>query len=243
MHVLEDAVGVRRHVDAEELLHPRVPDLRQVLERDRPGDQLLLELEAEDDVQRVRRLVGVDADQARLGAVDRADERVEVDVAELARERLLQWFVPIRPERPAAADEVLPGPALRLVDRERRGSAERRAHQRVGDAVGVEAVARLVQRRPDRLEVVGPVARRQPHVAVRERGAERVCGRVEAPGAFLEAERRERPARRSGAAHPGRRRRAGTKRRPRGALRTSSVSAGRRTANTSRTSVVVIPGS
>ena len=62
-------------------------------------------------------------------------------------------------------------------------TAERRPHQRVGDPVGVEAVARLVQRRPDRLEVVGPVAGRQADVPVRERRAERVRGRVEPPRA------------------------------------------------------------
>ena len=61
--------------------------------------------------------------------------------------------------------------------------------ERVGDPVRVEPVARLVQRRPDRLEVVRPVARREADVAVRERGAERVRGRVEPPGVALEAER------------------------------------------------------
>ena len=120
----------------------------------------------------------------------------------------------MRPERPAAADEVLPRPALRLVDAERRRTAERRAHQRVGDPVRVEAVARLVQRRPDRLEVVGAVARREADVAVRERRAERVRRRIEAPGALLEAERRRRPARRTGAARRGRTSRGGTTRRP-----------------------------
>ncbi len=54
----------------------------------------------------------------------------------------------------------------------------------------VEPVTGLVQRRPDRLEVVLAVPRREPHVAVRERRAERVRGRVETPGAAFEAERR-----------------------------------------------------
>ena len=51
--VLQDAVGVVGHVDAEEVLHPRLPDLGQVVERDRALEQLLLELEAEDDVEAV----------------------------------------------------------------------------------------------------------------------------------------------------------------------------------------------
>ena len=70
--------------------------------------------------------------------------------------------------------------------------------------MGVEPVTRLVQRRPDRLEVVRPVARRQPDVAVRERRAERVRRRVEAPGAVLEAERPDDALRELAAAHRGR---------------------------------------
>ena len=100
----------------------------------------------------------------------------------------------MRPEGQAATDQVLPRSALRLVDTERGCAAERRSHQRVGDAVGVEPVPGLVQRRPDRLEIVGPVARRQPDVPVRERRAERVLGRVEAPGAVHESERSRAPA-------------------------------------------------
>ena len=39
-------------------------------------------------MQAVRRLVRLDADEAGLGAVDRGQERVQVDVAELSGERL-----------------------------------------------------------------------------------------------------------------------------------------------------------
>ncbi len=124
MDVLQDAAGVVGHVDAEELLHPGVPDLRKVLERDRPLDELLLELEAEDDVQAVGRLVRIDADQPGLRAVDRADEGVELDRAEL-REVLLERREPVLPERPRAPNEVLPGATLRLVDAERRRAVQR----------------------------------------------------------------------------------------------------------------------
>ena len=82
---------------------PAAPRLGQVLRVERALDQPLLELEAEDDVQAVRRLVGLDADEAGLGAVDGGEERVEVDVAELSGERLLQRLVPVQPERPRAA--------------------------------------------------------------------------------------------------------------------------------------------
>ena len=56
------------------------------LERDRLRDQFLLELEAQDDVQVVGRLVGLDADQRRLDPVDRAVEALQLDVAERLRE-------------------------------------------------------------------------------------------------------------------------------------------------------------
>ena len=76
---------------------------------------------------------------------------------------------------------------------ERGRAAERRPHQRVGDPVGVQPVTCLVQRRPDRLEIVRPVPGREAHVPVRERRAEGMRRRVEAPGAVLEPERREHP--------------------------------------------------
>ena len=104
---------------------------------------------------------------------------------------LLERPVPVLPERPRAPDEILPGAALRLVDPERRRAVQRRAEKRVRDPVRVQPVPRLVHRRPDRLEVVGPVARREADVPVRERRAERVCGRVEPPGVVVEAHRPE----------------------------------------------------
>ena len=56
-------------VDAEVLPHAAVPLLGQLLERELVREHRLLELEAEDDVQVVRRLVRLDADQGRLDAV------------------------------------------------------------------------------------------------------------------------------------------------------------------------------
>ena len=121
----------------------------------------------------------------------------------------------------APADEVLPGPALRLVDAERRRAVERRAEERVGDPVCVQPVARLVERRPDRLEVVGLVPRREADVPVREGGAERVRRRVEPPGPALEAERRDDALRERALLRPAGRPRGGTRRRPRAPTRRS----------------------
>ena len=69
---------------------PRVPGLGQLLQRERAVDELLLELEAQDDVERVGGLVGVDADQAWRGAVDRRARTVELDRRRAAREAALE---------------------------------------------------------------------------------------------------------------------------------------------------------
>ena len=106
MHVLEDATGVVGHVDAEQVAHLRVPGLGEIVERERARDRLLLELEAEDDVERVGDLVRVDADQPRRDAVDAAVPRLQVDRLEL-REEPLQLGQAPAPEG-GAADEVLP---------------------------------------------------------------------------------------------------------------------------------------
>ena len=167
VHVLEHAEPVVRRLDAEVLAHALVPHLGQLLELDRPRDQLLLELEAEDDVQVVRRLVGLDANQRRLDPVDRAVPVLELDVAERLRERLAQLRVEEAPERQAAADEVLPHAALRLVQPERRAAGEQRALELAGDPVLVEPVPALVHRPEEAVEVVLEVARRQPDVGRR----------------------------------------------------------------------------
>ena len=82
MHVLEHPEPVVRRLDTQVLAHALVPHLGQVLELDRLREQLLLELEAEDDVQVVGRLVGLDADQRRLDPVDGAVPVLELDVLE-----------------------------------------------------------------------------------------------------------------------------------------------------------------
>src|SRR5918994_2616085 len=145
VHDLEHAERVVRRLHAQVVLHPLVPDLRQLLEVDRVGEQLLLELEAEDDVEVVRRLVRLDADQRRLDPVDRAVPVLEARVAERLREGRLQLGVEVAPERQAAADHVLPHPALGLVEAERGAVRERgrdRVHRRVEPPLGrVEAEA------------------------------------------------------------------------------------------------------
>src|SRR6266581_6259961 len=129
MGVLQNALRVVRHLDTEVLVHLLVPHSRHVANWDAAVDDLLLELEAQDDVYAIRDLVGLDADQRGLDAVDAGDEAVELDIPELFGERLLCTRVEELPERTAAADEVLPESALRLVDAERARVADRQVLQ------------------------------------------------------------------------------------------------------------------
>ena len=89
-----------------------------------------LQLEAQEDVQVVGDLVGLDADQRRLDQVGGAHERVERDVLQLLGERGLDLGQVALPERARAADHVLPEARLRLVEAERRGGAAERALDR-----------------------------------------------------------------------------------------------------------------
>ena len=139
-------------------------------------------------MQVVGRLVGLDADQRRLDPVDGAVPVLERGARERLRERRLQLRVEVAPERQAAADHVLPHPALRLVQAERGAARERRALELARDAVLVEPVAGLVHRPEQAVEVVVEVARRQADVGDRDRGRERVDGRVEPPLGRVEAE-------------------------------------------------------
>src|SRR4051794_32088164 len=154
VHVLQHAFGVARHVDAEVLPHAAVPLVRQLFERELLGEHRLLELEAEDDVQVVGRLVRLDADQRRLHDVHLAVPALDVVAAERVRVQLLQAREEVTPERQRAADEVLPHPALRLVHAERHAARERRSLERRVDLVLVQPVPELVHRPEEAAEVV-----------------------------------------------------------------------------------------
>src|SRR5437899_2045113 len=193
VHVLQDAVCDVRHVDPEVLADPRVPDLRQVAEVAVAREELLLELEAEDDVQVVRSPVRVDPDQRRPDSIDRAVELVELHVAE-RREHLLELRIEVPPEGEAAPDKVLPHAALRFVDAERGAACEGRALEVEADLMLVEAVPELVHRREERVQVARLVAGRDPDVADARARGERVRGLVDPPRLAREAERLEDPA-------------------------------------------------
>ena len=132
-------------------------------------------------MQVVGDLVRIDPDQGRVHLVDRAIESLLVDRPELAGEGLLQARVEEAPERAAPADEVLPRPALGLVQTERDTRAERRPCDRLVHAPLVDAVPELVHRREERAQVVRAEVRRQPDVPVSGAGHERMLGLVDPP--------------------------------------------------------------
>ena len=74
MRVLQHASRVVRDLDPEVLVHRLAPCLGEILRLELPLEEPALEIEAEDDVEAVRRLVRLDADEARLGAVHCREE-------------------------------------------------------------------------------------------------------------------------------------------------------------------------
>ena len=190
VHVLEDAARVVGNLDAEQIEHAGVPRLRQLLQRQRALHQPLLELEAEDDVERVGDLVGLDPDQPRRDAVDPAVERLQVDRLE-RRKPPLQLGQEAPPERQRATDRFSQSRLCDSPSPSDGAAGERRPLERGIAPLVRESVPALVHRRPDRAQVVRPVARRHPDVRARERGRERMHRRIEPPGALLEAEPRQ----------------------------------------------------
>src|SRR5207248_3031591 len=105
---------------------------------------------------------------------------VERHTGERGRERLPQPREEVLPERPAAADLVLPQPRLRFVDAERARIAERRAEVLGRQVLLVQGVAGLVEHAEERLgEEPRVVPRRDAAVAGAEPGTEWVGGGVQ----------------------------------------------------------------
>ena len=109
-------------------------------------------------------------------------KRRERHLAELVGELVLEPRIEETPRRDAAADEVLPHAALRLVERGRHALCERRARVRRIDLPLVDAVAELVQAREDPVQRVLVEVRRETDVGRRERRRERMHRLVEPPG-------------------------------------------------------------
>src|SRR5215204_6420827 len=98
VHVLQHTVSIVRNVDAEVVLHASVPDLGQLTHFDGSGQELLLELEPQDDVQTVRDLVRVTANQPRTDRAHGTDEGRLVDPAQRGGKDRLELRVEPAPE-------------------------------------------------------------------------------------------------------------------------------------------------
>mmetsp|Transcript_5661 Transcript_5661/g.17164 ORF Transcript_5661/g.17164 Transcript_5661/m.17164 type:complete len:353 (-) Transcript_5661:511-1569(-) len=179
--VLQDALLVARDVDPEVLLVELPPLVWKVVDGDRPVEEPLLELEPDDDVERIRELIGVHADQALLDLVDGLVEILRLQVL-----RELKAFRDHRaeegPELHGLPDHPLEEQGHALVDAHAEGLGH--WHPEVlpsGPVLLVERVARLVDEPGDSgYEVLVVVARGDPDIA---RGAarERVKGTVQDP--------------------------------------------------------------
>ena len=177
MHVLQHAAAVVGRRNAQVLLIPLVPRLGQVGRLKLVVQQRPLQLEPNEDVQVVRGFVGLDANQRRPNVVDGEMERIERHVAQRRREILLGLGIEVRPERPAAADQILPHPRLRLVNAQRDEFAQRQPEMLDRQALIVDAVARFVQNAEKRrIEELLVVAGRDAAV-VRAQASSKTDGR------------------------------------------------------------------
>ena len=114
--VLEHAAGIVGRIDLEAPAVLLVPGPRQLDDRQIALQQGLLQLEPDEDVQVVGRLVGLHPDQRRPHVVDRRIEVVQPDVGQRLGKTALGLGEEVLPEGPAPSDHVLPQPGLRLVD-------------------------------------------------------------------------------------------------------------------------------
>ena len=161
--VLQHALGVVRHVDPQVVVHPAVPLLGQLLERELVVEHRLLELEAEDDVQVVGRLVRLDPDQRRLDEVGLAVPLLGVVAGELGCSscRRGKKCRQNGSERPTRFSHI------RLCDSCMPSETPRASGLRSSvwvDLALVEAVAELVHRPEEAAEMLGEVARRDADV-------------------------------------------------------------------------------
>ena len=116
VYVLQHALGIVGRDDAQIGFHLCVPRLGQLRQFHFPLQHVVLDLEAQENVQVVGHLVGFDADHARLDFVNCSIERLQVHPIELLGEELLEAGEIKGPEAPAAPYHVFPQAGLRFVD-------------------------------------------------------------------------------------------------------------------------------
>ena len=144
------------------------------------GKQGQFQLEANDDVQVVSHLVGLDPDQAGRHVVDGGQELVERDIMKDVVKHPPGHGEPVLPERPASPHRVFPEPRLRLVDAQGDRLAHRRAKMLRRQPLFVERVADLVENPKECIaELTLVVTGRDPGVPRPDPGAEWVGRHVQ----------------------------------------------------------------
>ena len=189
MDVLQTAVGIVGHIDAEVLFILGVPGGGQVGHGQCALHQGLFQLIAHHDMQGVGQLVGLGADQARFGAVDGAPDLLGGDVGQLRGEQLLQRRVQVVDKGAGTAHQVLKQAGLALVNAHRRAVGDDGVVVVGVDVQLIQRVAALVGDAVEvREDVPGHVVGRDAHIAAPELGGEGVLalgqiavGRVKAP--------------------------------------------------------------
>ena len=190
MAVLQHAVLVVRHVDAEIFLVKAVPLARQVVHLEFAVHHTLFELVAHHDVQAVGDLVGLGADEGRLRLIDGAVEFLRRVAAQLG-EQLAELREDEGREGAGAAEQVLIEAALALVDAHGNAAVEHRVGKLVRAAGIVERVAALVDNGEHRGgKILLQIVRRDALVKVRtERRRKRMLSRGQADIVQIEAHR------------------------------------------------------
>ena len=189
--VLQAALGIVRGRDSQGLAVLLVPCVGQLADWQFIGKQGLLQLEADDDVQVVSHLVGLDPDQAGLHVVDGGQELVERDIMKGLVKHPPGHREPVHPERPASPHRVFPEPRLRLVHAQGDRLAHRRAKMLCRQPLFIERVADLVENAKECItELTLVVAGRDPGVTGPDPGAEWVSRHVQPAPLKVETQRR-----------------------------------------------------
>src|SRR4051812_41329508 len=132
MHVLERPASYIGGSDAEIGGHGFVPPRRQFRDLELVFEKLVLRLKTEHYMQRIRDLVGFDADVRRLHLAYRAIHLFRVHIRRVFAKGLFKFWEKVLPKTARTSNQILPHAGLRLVNTQRGATGERRALKAVG---------------------------------------------------------------------------------------------------------------
>src|SRR5689334_21520235 len=106
MHVLQHSLCIVLRNDAERGLHSGIPCVWKVGQDETTFDEVALELEAQQNMQIVGDLIGLNSDERRLHPVDRAIEGFQRHIRKILWERLPQMRKEEPPKTAASANQI-----------------------------------------------------------------------------------------------------------------------------------------